>query len=234
MPSESEPPQTQAAPHPPLYERIGLSIIAKDAADAVKRIVEAEQAGLRQVWFSPGGSGGTDTLTVAAMAAARTTQIRLGTAIVPIYPRHPIVMAQQALAIHDIAPGRLRLGIGPSHRPIIEGSYGLQLSSPLTYLREYVAVLRGILDEGNIDYHGTFFNVTTNHFAHRTDPHPGFSARPESLSPRRRNLRWRSFLGVPRSVSAQGGCALLTSRCPGSASPGSSARGARNGGALHR
>jgi alkanesulfonate monooxygenase SsuD/methylene tetrahydromethanopterin reductase-like flavin-dependent oxidoreductase (luciferase family) len=85
----------------------------------------------------------------------------LGTAIVPIYPRHPIVMAQQVLAIHDIAPGRLRLGIGPSHRPIIEGSYGLQLSSPLTYLREYVAVLRGMLDESNIDYHGTFFNVTS-------------------------------------------------------------------------
>lgn len=164
-----DPLQTQAAPHLPTRERIGLSVIATDAADAVNRIVEAERAGLRQVWLPQGGSGGTDTLTIAAMAAARTTQIRLGTAIVPTYPRHPLVMAQQALAIHDIAPGRLRLGIGPSHRHIIEGSYGLSQTSPLAYLREYVTVLRGILGEGKIDYHGTFFNVTATS---RTAPIP--------------------------------------------------------------
>jgi len=169
MQRERDPRQTQTAPHLPTRERIGLSIIATDAADAVNRIVEAERAGLRQVWLSQGGSGGTDTLTIAAMAAVRTTQIRLGTAIVPTYPRHPLVMAQQALAIHDVAPGRLRLGIGPSHRPIIEGSYGLELTSPLAYLREYVTVLRGVLGEGNIKYHGTFFNVTATS---RTAPIP--------------------------------------------------------------
>lgn len=161
--------QTQAATHLPMHERIGLSIIATDAADAVNRIVEAEQAGLRQVWLAMGGSGGTDTLTIAAMAATRTTQIRLGTAIVPIYPRHPLVIAQQALAIHDLAPGRLRLGIGPSHRPIIEGSYGLEMTSPLAYLREYATVLRGVLGEGHIEYHGTFFHVTATS---RTAPIP--------------------------------------------------------------
>jgi len=77
----------------------------------------------------------------------------------PLYthiPRHPIVIAQQALAIHDLAPGRLRLGIGPSHRPIIEGSYGLEMPSPLAHLREYITVLRGILNEGHIEHHGTF------------------------------------------------------------------------------
>src|SRR5690242_17998964 len=83
---------------PPVRERLGLSIVATDAADAVNRIIEAERAGLHQVWLSQGGSGGAETLTIAAMAAVRTTQIRLGTAIVPIYPRHPLVMAQQALA----------------------------------------------------------------------------------------------------------------------------------------
>jgi F420-dependent oxidoreductase-like protein len=169
MQHEKDPLQTQAAPHLPQRERIGLSIIATDAADAVNRIVEAERAGLRQIWLAQGGSGGTDTLTIAAMAAARTTQIRLGTAIVPTYPRHPLVMAQQALAIHDIAPGRLRLGIGPSHRPTIEGSYGLPQTSPLAHLREYVTVLRSILGEGKIDYHGTFFNVTATS---RTAPIP--------------------------------------------------------------
>jgi len=169
MQHERDPLQRHGAAHLPLYERIGLSIIATDAADAVDRIVEAEHVGLRQVWLSQGGSGGTDTLTIAAIAAARTTQIRLGTAIVPTYPRHPIVMAQQALAIHDLAPGRLRLGIGPSHRPIMEDSYGLEMTSPLSYLREYVTVLRGLLGEGHIDYHGTFFQVRATS---RTAPIP--------------------------------------------------------------
>jgi alkanesulfonate monooxygenase SsuD/methylene tetrahydromethanopterin reductase-like flavin-dependent oxidoreductase (luciferase family) len=166
MQHERDPHQTQASPHLPMQERIGLSIIATAAADAVNRIVEAERAGLRQVWLSQGGSGGTDTLT---FAAARTTQIRLVTAIVPIYPRHPLVMAQQALVIHDLAPGRLRLGIGPSQRPIIEGSSGLTQAAPLAYLREYVTVLRSLLGEGHIDHHGTFFQVRANS---RTAPIP--------------------------------------------------------------
>lgn len=161
--------QSQATSHLPLRERIGVSIIASDAADAVNRIVEAEQAGLRQVWLSQGGAAGADTLTIIAMATMRTTQIRLGTAIVPIYPRHPIVMAQQALAIHDIAPGRLRLGIGPSHRPIIEGAYGLKMTAPLAYLREYMTVLRGLLGTGHSDYQGTFFQVRATS---RTAPVP--------------------------------------------------------------
>src|SRR5438105_10390420 len=159
MQRERDPRQTQAATHLLVHEHIGLSIIAKDAADAVNRIVEAERVGLRQVWMAQGGSGGTDNLTIAAIAAARTTQIRLGTSIVPIYPRHPLVMAQQALAIHDLAPERLRLGAGPSHRHIIEQMYGLSMKAPLVYLREYVEVLRRVLWEGRIDHHGTFFNV---------------------------------------------------------------------------
>jgi len=97
-----------------MRERIGLSIIASDTIEAINRIVEAERAGLRQVWLSMGGSGGADPLTMLAAAAVQTTQIRMGTAIIPTYPRHPIVIAQQALAIHDLAPGRLRLGIGPA------------------------------------------------------------------------------------------------------------------------
>ncbi|HEY4387416.1 MAG TPA: LLM class flavin-dependent oxidoreductase, partial [Ktedonobacteraceae bacterium] len=74
-------------------------------------------------------------------------------------PRHPLVMAQQALAIHDIAPGRLRLGIGTSHRFYMEGVYGLQQLSPLPYLKEYLEVMRALLWEGNVDHHGTFFKV---------------------------------------------------------------------------
>ena len=77
----------------------------------------------------------------------------------PTYPRHPLVLAQQALALYDLAPGRLRLGIGPSHRFIIEDMYGLQQRTPLTHLREYLEVLRAALWEGKVDHHGYFYNV---------------------------------------------------------------------------
>jgi alkanesulfonate monooxygenase SsuD/methylene tetrahydromethanopterin reductase-like flavin-dependent oxidoreductase (luciferase family) len=60
---------------------------------------------------------------------------------------------------HDIAPGRLRLGIGPSHQTIIEDIYSLSQTTPLAHLHEYVKVLRAALWEGKVDHHGRFFNV---------------------------------------------------------------------------
>jgi alkanesulfonate monooxygenase SsuD/methylene tetrahydromethanopterin reductase-like flavin-dependent oxidoreductase (luciferase family) len=68
-------------------------------------------------------------------------------------------MALQAATINDLAPGRLRLGVGSSHRHIIEGIYGLAMPSPLAYLREYVEVMRQGLWEGRIDHQGRFFKV---------------------------------------------------------------------------
>jgi alkanesulfonate monooxygenase SsuD/methylene tetrahydromethanopterin reductase-like flavin-dependent oxidoreductase (luciferase family) len=85
--------------------------------------------------------------------------VRFGTSIVPTYPRHPLVLAQQALALYDIAPSRVRLGIGPSHRFIIEDMYGLQQKTPLAHLREYVEILHTALWEGKVDHHGDFYNV---------------------------------------------------------------------------
>ena len=79
----------------------------------------------------------------------------------PTYPRHPITLAAQAIAINDLAPGRLRLGVGPSHKPIIEGAYGLPMGKPLAHLREYVTILRALLWEGAVDFSGDYFTVKT-------------------------------------------------------------------------
>ena len=142
----------------PIRERVGLIIDGVNATAAVKAIVAAEAAGVRQIWMTQPPNL-PDVLTTYAAAAAKTSTINLGTSIVPTYPRHPLVMAQQALALHDLAPDRLRLGIGPSHRFIIENMYGLQHSKPLTHLREYLEVLRTALWDGKVDHHGEFFNV---------------------------------------------------------------------------
>src|SRR5439155_27248877 len=98
-------------------------------------------------------------LTVFAAAFQRTTAIRLGTAVVPIYPRHPLALAQQAATAAALGPGRLRLGVGTSHGPLTEGVYGLKMDHPLEYFREYVEVLRAALWEGTVDYAGRFITA---------------------------------------------------------------------------
>ena len=141
-----------------IRERVGLIVNGTNAAAAIKTIAAAEAAGVQQIWmtnipWSP------DVLTTFAAAAIKTSRIRLGTSILPTYPRHPVVLAQQVLALHDIAQGRLRLGIGPSHRAIIEDIYGLHQTKPLVHLREYVKVLHSIFWDGKVDHHGEFFNI---------------------------------------------------------------------------
>ena len=161
--------QSQTSANLPPRARIGLAIEAREATQAIELIAAAEAAGVEQVWMTQSPPT-LDTLTLYAATAARTTRIRLGTSIVPTYPRHPLILAQQALTVNDIAPGRLRLGVGPSHRPPIEGVYGLQHTAPLAHLREYVAILRSVLWEGQVAFHGDYFNVQTPSL--RTAPVP--------------------------------------------------------------
>ena len=142
----------------PTRERIGLIVNGTNAAAAIKTIAAAETAGVQQIWMT-NTPWFPDVLTTLAAAAIKTSIVRLGTAIIPTYPRHPVVLAQEVLALHDIAPGRLRLGIGPSHRAIVEDIYGLPQTTPLVHLREYVKVLHSILWDGKVDHHGEFFNV---------------------------------------------------------------------------
>ena len=97
----------------PIRERVGLNVDGTNAAAAVRIIVAAEAAGVRRIWMNQ-APWSPDVLTILAAVAAKTSTVRLGTSIVQTYPRHPLVLAQQALALYDIAPDRLRLGIGPS------------------------------------------------------------------------------------------------------------------------
>jgi len=153
----AQPPPTA----PPTYrERIGISIAGPDPAALVGIIEAAEAAGVTQLWMTQTPVS-PDALTVYAAAFQRTTTVRLGTSIVPTYPRHPLALAQQAATVAALGPGRLRLGVGPSHRPTIEGVYGLPMDAPLAHLQEYVAVLRAALREGAVDHHGRFFTART-------------------------------------------------------------------------
>ncbi len=158
---------TKEAPHGTqqrsLRDRVGISIHAIRGIDPptfVDRIVQAEQAGVRNLWATQGAAS-TDLLTAYAAAFMRTSEIRLGTSIVPAYPRHPLVLAQQAATAGAFGPDRLRLGVGTSHRSAIENVYGLKMERALAYLREYVEILRAALWEGSVDHQGQFFTART-------------------------------------------------------------------------
>ena len=145
----------------PVRERVGLMINSSGANGDIQAILDAERAGVRQIW-STQASTAVDVLGVFAVAASQTSTIRLGTSIYPTYPRHPLATAAQARAIHELAPGRFRLGVGPSHRRTIEGMYGIPMVAPLAHTREYIAILRAALWEAKVEHQGRFYNVTAS------------------------------------------------------------------------
>ena len=133
---------------------VGMNVVGANARDIVDGIVAAEEAGLDAVWMTSGGVA-PDPLAIFAAAALKTDRILFGTSIIPTFPRHPLAMAQGAVAVDQLAPGRLRLGVGPSHKPTMEGSWGIPFERPLQHLREYLTVLRAILQEGTVDFDGS-------------------------------------------------------------------------------
>ena len=133
--------------------RIGVAAMGGDSRAVVARIQELESLGIAAAWLTSGGAG-PDALTTFAAAAATTERILLGTSIIPTYPRHPIVAVQQTQVIAQLAPGRFRLGLGPSHKVSIEPMFGIEHHAPLTNLREYIQVVKTLLVEGRVDFDG--------------------------------------------------------------------------------
>jgi len=134
----------------------GIALHESGAARTLQSLRRADELGVAAAWLT---SGSGEQMTLLAAAGATTSRIGLGTAIVPTYPRHPVVLAQQAAVLAAVAPGRFRLGVGPSHRPLMEDGLGLAFRRPLSHLREYVAILRQALDLGQVDFDGEHFHV---------------------------------------------------------------------------
>ena len=136
---------------------VGIAIHKPTATAMLKTLQEAEAANVPSVWLTTGA--GPDALTIFAAAAATTQRVRMGTAIVPTFPRHPLVVAQQTADIAQMAPGRFVLGLGPSHAAVMQGRYGISYDKPLGHLREFVAVVKGLLTGQQTDYEGEHFKV---------------------------------------------------------------------------
>ena len=111
--------------------------------DAVERVKLAESLGYEAVYITH--VAGRESLTVLTVYAQQTERIRIGTGVVPIYTRTPATMAQTAATIDELSGGRLNLGLGVSHRPVVEGWHGQAIDRPVAEMREYVAIVRAIL-----------------------------------------------------------------------------------------
>jgi F420-dependent oxidoreductase-like protein len=127
-----------------------------ELAPAVALARRADALGYESLWVTHGI--GRDALQVLAAYGNVAPHAGLGSGVIPIYPRHPVLLAQEALTLSDVSGGRLRLGIGVSHRPMMEGALGLDMGRPLEVTREYVTVLRAALT-GKVQHQGARYRV---------------------------------------------------------------------------
>ena len=129
-----------------------------DVDSQVRAVQDYEAQGFDGVFF--GSVTGADAMTVIALAGQKTTRIELGTSVVPTYLRHPTGMAMQALATQAATGGRFTLGLGPSHKPFVEGMLGIPYDRPAVHTREYLSVLLPLLHGEPVSFQGEFFKVS--------------------------------------------------------------------------
>jgi 5,10-methylenetetrahydromethanopterin reductase len=136
--------------------RIGTSQDEPAGPEALSRLrgqlQRAADDGFASAWMS--NIFGLDALTALAVAGSQVPGIELGTAVVPTYPRHPAVLAQQALTTATALDGRLTLGIGLSHKIVIEDMYGYSFDRPARHMREYLSILLPLLDGQQASFQG--------------------------------------------------------------------------------
>jgi alkanesulfonate monooxygenase SsuD/methylene tetrahydromethanopterin reductase-like flavin-dependent oxidoreductase (luciferase family) len=125
--------------------RLGCFLLRPPGVEeALRRFEHAETLGYDSAWATH--VNGHDSFVLMAGAAVRTERIRIGVGVVPIYSRTPATMAQTARTLWELSGGRTELGIGLSHKIVVEGWHGQSIDHPAAEMREYLTVVRSILD----------------------------------------------------------------------------------------
>ncbi|MBV1907212.1 MAG: TIGR03564 family F420-dependent LLM class oxidoreductase, partial [Pseudomonadales bacterium] len=118
----------------------------------IARAQQMEAHGFDCFWMA--NMFGLDAMTALAVVGQQTSTIQLGTAVVPSYPRHPLIMAQQAATTNVASNGRFHLGLGLSHKPIIEGMLGMSYDKPAKHMREYLSILTPAAKNEKVSFSG--------------------------------------------------------------------------------
>ncbi len=136
--------------------RIGINGTGVSSRGSLEAVVaharEADEQGFASYWLAQFMS--VDALTALAVIAGEASRIELGTAVVPVHGRHPLALAMQALTTQAATRGRLQLGIGLSHQPIVEDQMGLSYQRPALYMSEYLTALDSLLRDGQARLRG--------------------------------------------------------------------------------
>ena len=137
---------------------VGIGARAESTIEGLaQRVKEYEDRGFATAWMA--NAFGFDAITALTVAGHDTGRIELGTAVVPTYPRHPVVMAQQALTAQAAMGGRFTLGIGLSHKVMMTDALGLPYERPARHMREYLAVLAPLLRGDAVSFAGDMYRV---------------------------------------------------------------------------
>jgi 5,10-methylenetetrahydromethanopterin reductase len=139
---------------------IGVGVGQGGLAAALAEIARAETAGFHSVWIA--NIFGVDAMTLASLSGTTSSRIELGTAVVPTHSRHPVYMAQQALTTQAACGGRFVLGLGPSHKMVIEGMLGLSFAKPAQHVREYVQIVSELARTGRSAFQGRTYRVNAS------------------------------------------------------------------------
>ena len=142
--------------------RIGLFAGATAAAgnslaDIVDFSKTAESRGFDPVWLA--NVFGLDAVSTLAICGWETQRIELGTAVTPTYPRHPTALAQQAVTTNVASNGRFTLGIGLSHKMVIEDMLGMSYAKPASHMRDYLQVINPLLKGEAVDFQGEQYSA---------------------------------------------------------------------------
>jgi alkanesulfonate monooxygenase SsuD/methylene tetrahydromethanopterin reductase-like flavin-dependent oxidoreductase (luciferase family) len=159
--------------------------------EAIARVKLAESLGYHSAFTTH--IAGRESLTVVTAYALATERIRIGTGVVPLYTRTPATMAQTAATIDELSGGRLSLGLGVSHRLIVDGWHGQTIDHPVDEMREYVAIVRAIL-RGEDPPAGSKWRSTFHLVG--LDPRPDLSIFIAALSPNMMQLAGEVADGV--------------------------------------
>ena len=125
----------------------------------VSQVRALADVGVGTAWFPQVFN--LDALTAIAVAGREVADIALGTAVIPTWPRHPLVLAEQALTAQAVTGGRLLLGVGLSHQLVVEGMMGIPFEHPARHMREYLTVLRAVVHDGTVDFTGETLKAAT-------------------------------------------------------------------------
>ncbi len=129
-------------------------------SDVPRLLAHAEQAaadGMAGWWLAQ--TGLIDALTVLALAGADTGDMELGTAVNATFPIHPTALAAKALTTQAATGGRLALGLGVNHAPVVEETWGMSFDKPIRHVRDYLSCLQPLLEEGRANHAGEDFTA---------------------------------------------------------------------------